>query len=155
MAWATRPDSNLRGDYRSLGTLEKNGVFFVVPLSLEDLGKSTRDLVVDQLRRIHLLGWIDSKALRTDGSLAPCNSTQCVGYTLEAEFGVARNSISEPDFKGWEIKAGKVNSFDAAHSSKAVTLLTPNRPAVFIVLAVSKPLLENLDTLTNEGARIA
>jgi hypothetical protein len=125
VAWAAGPQSNLKRDYGSLGSLEKSGVFFIVPLFRIDSGKSTRDLVVEQLYRIHLLDWIESKSLRTDGSLAPCTSTQCVGYTLEAEFGVARNSISEPDFKGWEIKASKVKSFGAAYSTKAVTLMTP------------------------------
>jgi hypothetical protein len=31
-------------------------------------------------------------------------SSNCGGYTLEAELGATPNGYSEPDFMGWEIK---------------------------------------------------
>jgi hypothetical protein len=55
------------------------------------------------LRRIHGLGWIDSKQLDSDGQLKPCKASQCRGFTLEAEFGIPKNSSAEPDFLGWEV----------------------------------------------------
>ena len=59
------------------------------------------------------------------GLIKPCLSSHCVGYTLEAEFGVARNGRAEPDYKGWEIKAETVRAFNTAPTGKAITLMTP------------------------------
>ncbi|MGH6708313.1 MAG: MvaI/BcnI family restriction endonuclease [Bradyrhizobium sp.] len=125
LAWATGPDSLLAHAYAALGHLERLGVFAVVPLSREEYGVSTRDLLIRELNRIHLLDWINSKALTKDGSIIDCISSHCVGYTLEAELGVARNGISEPDFKGWEVKATTVKKLGNKPSAKAVTLMTP------------------------------
>lgn len=123
-AWAAGPDSALARGYRALGLLEQLGVFKVAPVAAS--GKTpSRDLLLAELRRIHKLGWIDSKALKADGSLVACNAPQCVGYTLEAELGVARNGKSEPDFLGWEVKASEVTSFAKPPPAKAITLMTP------------------------------
>jgi hypothetical protein len=43
---------------------------------------------------------------------------------LEAELGVAKNSKSEPDFHGWEVKQHSVANFDTVGSG-AITLMTP------------------------------
>lgn len=124
IAWASGPDSALARAYRELWGLEARGVFRVVPIERADT-RTSRQRLLDELRRIHQLGWIDSKALRADGSFVECNAPQCVGYTLEAELGVPRNGRSEPDFLGWEVKASEVTSFARPPPAKAITLMTP------------------------------
>lgn len=125
IAWASLASSALARAYTSLGELERLGVFSVLPLSQGELGISTREILVGEIRRIHRLDWINSKALTRNGSIVECISSHCVGYTLEAELGVARNGISEPDFRGWEVKATTVSKLGGQPSSKAVTLMTP------------------------------
>lgn len=124
LAWVVGPDSALAREFRALENLELTGVFRKLPLrGDEEVPPKTR--LLTELRRIHLRDWIGSYALRSDGTIAPCNSSQCIGYTLEAELGVARNGFAEPDFLGWEVKAGQVDSFAAPSASKAITLMTP------------------------------
>jgi hypothetical protein len=124
LAWACGPDSSLATDYRSLVDLEQLGVFRVVPIEALER-RSTRERLLAELRRVHSLGWIASKSLSSDGTISSCDAQQCVGYTLEAELGVARNGRSEPDFLGWEVKATEVKSLRNLPSSKAITLMTP------------------------------
>jgi hypothetical protein len=123
-AWATGAESALARGYRDLGQLEQLGVFKITPVAAPE-NRTSRELLLAELRRIHMLGWIDSKALNSDGSVVGCNAPQCVGYTLEAELGVARNGRSEPDYLGWEVKASEVTSFDKPPNAKAITLMTP------------------------------
>ena len=87
--------------------------------------RDSRTILLAELTRIHRLGWIASKGLRADGSIQPCNALNCVGYTLEAELGVARNGRSEPDYLGWEIKASQVTNYLRPPTAKAQTLFTP------------------------------
>jgi hypothetical protein len=124
IGWCAGPDSTLAQNIAALGALEAEGVFRVVPL---EAGKaSSRDILFGELRRIHALDWIVSKALRRDGSVVPCRSSNCIGYTLEAELGVARNGLAEPDFEGWEVKANQVSDFTRPPPpGKAITLMTP------------------------------
>ncbi|MGD0251793.1 MAG: MvaI/BcnI family restriction endonuclease, partial [Verrucomicrobiota bacterium] len=77
------------------------------------------------MSRVHGLGWIDSKQLDSSGNLKPCNAPQCGGFTLEAEFGIPKNSDAEPDFLGWELKQYAVEDFEKIESSKPITLMTP------------------------------
>jgi hypothetical protein len=77
---------------------------------------------------IHRLDWIASKRLKSSGEMIACNAPQCVGYTLEAELGIKPNSLAEPDYLGWELKAYTVPNF-AAPGSKVVTLMTPEPDA--------------------------
>jgi hypothetical protein len=69
--------------------------------------------------------WINSKRLRPDGTVADCNSSNCGGYTLEAELGIRPNGFSEPDFEGWEIKQHTVSGFARPESGRPITLMTP------------------------------
>lgn len=124
IAWAVSPENLLALEFRSLEDLETIGVFRKVPLT-GDAELPARERLISELRRIHLRDWIDSYALRSDGSCTACNSSQCVGYTLEAELGVARNGYAEPDFLGWEVKASQVTSFQSKAAAKALTLMTP------------------------------
>jgi hypothetical protein len=84
-----------------------------------------------ELKRINRLGWIDSKQLDSNGASKPCQAQQCGGFTLEAELGIAKNSVSEPDFLGWEVKQHSVKSFSRADSATAITLMTPEPTAGF------------------------
>lgn len=90
-------------------------------LGLED----DRTILLTELRRIHELGWIQSKTLCPDGSVSVCRGTRCGGYTLEAELGVVPNGLAEPDFYGWEVKQHGVANLTKP-GNKPVTLMTPN-----------------------------
>lgn len=130
VAWVVGPESQLAREFGALRNLEQTGVFWKLPLT-GDGEVPARERLLAELRRIHLRDWIASYALRADGSLAPCNAPQCVGYTLEAELGVARNGYAEPDFLGWEVKASQVPSFASPATSKVLTLMTPEPTAGF------------------------
>lgn len=56
--------------------------------------------------------------------LLPWESSNCGGYTLEAELGITPNGYSEPDFLGWEVKQFGVTNF-AKIRSAVITLMTP------------------------------
>ena len=124
IAWVTAPDSALARGLRAAGEVERLGVFGVVPLRAAER-RTTREQLLDELLRIHRLDWIASRRLTGDGSCVACEASQCVGYTLEAELGVASNGRAEPDFLGWEIKASEVSAFGRPPPAKAITLMTP------------------------------
>jgi hypothetical protein len=121
LGYVAAPASQAANQFRSLTGLEILGVFSVLQIH----GANSKTTLLRELSRIHHLGWIESKRLATDGTIFPCNAPQCVGYTLEAELGVAANGRSEPDFLGWEIKASEVSSFNRPPTAKAITLFTP------------------------------
>lgn len=124
IGWCVGPDSKIASELAAAAELEILGVFRRVPLKAREV--STRDILFKELSRIHSLDWIESKALRQDGSIVPCRSSNCIGYTLEAELGVSRNGLAEPDFEGWEVKANQVTDFrKPPPKGKAVTLMTP------------------------------
>ena len=100
------------------------GVFKLFDLVKEFKKIDAKDVLLKELIRIHELKWIKSKRLDAQNNILPCLSTNCGGYTLEAELGIAPNSLSEPDFHGWEIKQFGVKSFEK-FSSAVITLMTP------------------------------
>ena len=85
---------------------------------------NNRVKLISELLRIYQLGWIKSKRLDRHGNILPCKSTNCGGYTLEAELGITPNGYSEPDFLGWEIKQFGVSNFSRIKSAR-ITLFTP------------------------------
>jgi len=127
VAWASGPETALARAYHDLKSkgLEAAGVFMKVPLRRAQEGRTPQEILLATLATIHAKDWIGSYALRADGSHAPCQAAQCVGYTLEAELGVARNGRAEPDFLGWEVKAGQVDDYRRVPPSKVMTLMTP------------------------------
>lgn len=129
IGFVTSPDSELATQFNRLGGLDEYGVFSIITLP-EAANDKARLLA--ELRRIHLLDWIDSKRLDRNGNILQCLSPNCGGYTLEAELGITPNGFSEPDFLGWEVKQFKVNNFDNIGSS-VVTLMTPEPTAGFYV----------------------
>lgn len=118
-------DEEIAAEFRFLDLSAPAGVF--IELSLPTIPDETdsRTRLLTELHRINRLGWIDSKQLDSDGGLKPCLAPQCGGFTLEAELGVPKNSIAEPDFLGWEVKQHSVSNFVRPDSGTAITLMTP------------------------------
>ena len=80
----------------------------------------SRAELVERLREIWRMGPIRSCRLNSHGEKIDYRAANGAGYTLESQFGISPNGISEPDFMDWEIKA---------HSGGAVTLMTPEPDA--------------------------
>jgi hypothetical protein len=121
MAYVASPDSALAVEYNCLSITESFGVFSVIELEDPELNKRR---LLEELRRIHDSGWITSKRLDRNGDILPCLSSNCGGYTLEAELGISPNGYSEPDFLGWELKQFRVNNFSLLRAA-VITLMTP------------------------------
>lgn len=106
-------------------TQKRIGVFRVLDIQALVTGSDTKSQLIAALRAIHEKRWIDSKQLNSHGHLEPCTAPQCGGFTLEAELGIPKNSKSEPDFLGYEVKQHGVTNFDRPLSGSAITLMTP------------------------------
>jgi hypothetical protein len=117
--------SEIAGEFRAMNLEPTDGVFTELALPSIPSGADSRDKLLGELHRINQKGWIDSKQLDSSGVLKPCNASQCGGFTLEAELGIPKNSDTEPDFLGWEVKQYAVGDFDRIESSKPITLMTP------------------------------
>lgn len=121
IGFVTGPDSEIANELNSLNLETELGVFKILDLiPLIDY----RALLLNELLRIHQLGWINSKRLNKANEILPCVSSNCGGYTLEAELGITPNGYSEPDYLGYEIKQFKVSSFDRI-ANEVITLMTP------------------------------
>lgn len=124
VGFVAAPKSQVAAEFRARFLQPTIGVFFELPLPRILDAVAARRKLMRELRRINQLGWIDSKQLASDGTLLPCSAPQCGGFTLEAELGIAKNSKSEPDFHGWEVKQHHVSQF--AHvDAGTITLMTP------------------------------
>jgi hypothetical protein len=99
--------------------LSATDVFRELPLQ-----EGARPDIMTALRRISDRGWITSKRLDGEGRLLPCNSSNCGGYTLEAELGIRPNGRAEPDYDGWEVKQFEVADLGNPHGGR-LTLMTP------------------------------
>ena len=122
IGYVTSPDSILASEFNTLNIEELHGVFKVISVS-KQVANNKSELLAE-LIRIHNLGWINSKKLDNKGNVQVCKSSNCGGYTLEAELGITPNGYSEPDFLGWEIKQYGVKKFTLLNSS-VITLMTP------------------------------
>ena len=100
------------------------GVFLELPPRLGHK-TSTKDLLLDELRRIYGMIWIPSQKLAGDGRKQPYSARNGGGYTLEAELGITPNGDADPDFMGWEIKQYGVRDFKRFAPKSPVTLMTP------------------------------
>ncbi|HLP77466.1 MAG TPA: MvaI/BcnI family restriction endonuclease [Candidatus Paceibacterota bacterium] len=118
-------DDEIAAEFRALGLSSAAGVFIELSLPTVPDESDSRTRLLIELHRINRLGWIDSKQLDSDGGLKPCLAPQCGGFTLEAELGIPKNSVAEPDFLGWEVKQHSVTSFARPDSGTAITLMTP------------------------------
>lgn len=124
LGFVVSPTSEAARQFNNQDWDEENGVFKIIPLRFNAAEGRSRELLLEELHRIHDLGWIDSKRLDKYHVTLPCNSPNCGGYTLEAELGITPNGYSEPDYLGWEVKQFGVKSFDKLESSR-ITLMTP------------------------------
>lgn len=115
-------DTPLSNELIALEGLTQAGVFLEIPLSWQR--GDSREELLRALGRIHQLNWIRSKKLDKAGVIEGCESSNCGGYTLEAELGIKPNGVSEPDYLGWEIKQHTVKKFDRP-SVGVLTLMTP------------------------------
>lgn len=107
----------------SIGGSPDDGVFYSLELAVPTVTDPKRKLL-EEICRISQLGWMAGERLRSDGSRVPCNSSNCGGYTLEAELGITPNGYSEPDYLGWEVKSFTVSSLEVPRGG-AITLMTP------------------------------
>lgn len=121
LGYIASPYSEIANQFKCTKIDSIHGIFSII-----DLPKAVnnRQLLIDELRRIHKLGWIKSKRLDSAGNVIDCQAPNCGGYTLEAELGITPNGYSEPDYMGWEIKQFGVSNFNSI-KSKAITLMTP------------------------------
>jgi hypothetical protein len=115
------PTSPVAAEFNALNLSTEHGVFKVIELSQ---ATNTKISLLTELKRIHLLGWIDSKRLDHKSNILPCDAPNCGGYTLEAELGITPNGYSEPDYLGWEVKQFGVTNFSNINTA-IVTLMTP------------------------------
>jgi hypothetical protein len=121
IGYVSSPDSELTQEFNTIDGLTEYGVFKVITLP-DSYNNKLR--LISELKRIHNLDWITSKRLDRDRNILPCRSSNCGGYTLEAELGITPNGYSEPDFLGWEVKQFAVSKFEKINSS-IITLMTP------------------------------
>jgi len=124
LGYVASPRSEVVTEFNETKYNEEHGVFIVIPVRFDYSEIASKSILIKQLTRIHKLGWINSKMLKRDVGIVPCNASNCGGYTLEAELGITPNGYSEPDYLGWEIKQFGVNTFNRLNSS-IITLMTP------------------------------
>ena len=115
-------NSTIAREITAMSLDEQSGVFYDLTGNLTK--QDTKRKLLQELKRIHVKAWIDSKRLNADRDILSCNAPNCGGYTLEAELGVVPNGRSEPDFLGWEVKQHGVNSFER-YETGVITLMTP------------------------------
>lgn len=121
IGYVSHPDSQVSNEFFQIPNIEEIGVFKVLNILID---QNNKERLLNELKRIHNLQWIESKRLDRAGNLHPCISSNCGGYTLEAELGITPNGFSEPDFFGWEIKQFGVRSFNHLNNP-VITLMTP------------------------------
>jgi hypothetical protein len=124
LGFVVGPTSSVAREFQKRFPQPTIGVFNELPLPNVLSERAARNTLLKELTRIHRKGWIPSKQLGTNGLLLACNAPQCGGLTLEAELGIPKNSKSEPDFHGWEIKQHNVSSLERLESG-VITLMTP------------------------------
>ncbi|MBK9728985.1 MAG: MvaI/BcnI restriction endonuclease family protein [Saprospiraceae bacterium] len=132
LGYVTSPGSALAKEFNSTPNLEIEGVFRVFNIQKGKLQRDSKDQLLGELKRIHNKGWIKSKRLGSDKGILPCESSNCGGYTLEAELGITPNGYSEPDFLGWEVKQFGVANFSSLKNA-VITLMTPEPTSGFYV----------------------
>ncbi len=105
-----------------LKAFDSDNVFSVVFNRQSD--ENSRKQLLDKLREVHEMGWVDSIKLNSDGIAQPYKAQNGGGYTLEALLGVKPNGDNLPDYLGWEVKQHSCK-LDNPLSGGAITLMTP------------------------------
>lgn len=120
------PDSRIAREIKERPSVEVSNVFQTIwDRQKVDEEKTSRELLLEALARVHRKGWIQSKRLKSNGAVMPYVAQNGGGYTLEAELGVIPNGDAQPDYFGWEVKQFQVSNFLQAFQGKPLTLLTP------------------------------
>ncbi len=117
------PESRIAKELDDKNSVVLNGVFREIPLC-GNQGGDSKIILLQELKRIHLEGWIIGKKLNKNGQAIPYKAQNGGGYTLEAELGILPNGDAKPDYLGWEIKQFGVKRFDLLNS-KPLTVMTP------------------------------
>ncbi|VAW31705.1 hypothetical protein MNBD_CHLOROFLEXI01-5299 [hydrothermal vent metagenome] len=125
IACLATPESRIAKEIDDAETIQLNTVFEELPfLTPSKSAVESKAILIDELKRIHLKGWIEGKRLDKYGNSKPYAAPNGGGYTLEAELGITPNGYSEPDYLGWEVKQFGVKKFHLINS-KILTLMTP------------------------------
>ncbi|VAW95541.1 hypothetical protein MNBD_GAMMA23-1122 [hydrothermal vent metagenome] len=124
LAYLAVPDSRIATEINDYASIEVTNVFKELKNKIKSEEVSSKEILLNELRRIHLQDWIESKRLNRCGVAMKYTAQNGGGYTLEAELGIIPNGYSEPDFMGWEIKQFGVKRCDLING-KALTLMTP------------------------------
>lgn len=124
LGFVDKSDSDIANEFDAIKDLPTVAVFKEITLEKGIVQLDSRKKLLAELKRIYRLGWMDSKRLNSKGETLRCISSNCGGYTLEAELGITPNGYSEPDYLGWEIKQFGVKNFDR-WQSEVITLMTP------------------------------
>jgi len=125
LGYVAAGNSQVTAEFNSQSFSPAFVVFKDIPLPRIAGEEESRERLIAELRRIHSLGWIDSKQLDSSGRIDPCCAQNCGGLTLEAELRIPKNSVGEPDFLGWEVKQYAVANFERIESAKPITMMTP------------------------------
>ena len=121
LGYVASPNSEIATEFEKIVLDDEFGVFKVLNIKTEG---SSKEKLLNELKRIHNLGWIQSKRFDKYGMLHSCNYSNCGGYTLEAELGIRPNSSPDADYLGWELKQFGVTNLNRIES-KVITLMTP------------------------------
>jgi len=124
IAYLATPETRIAKEILEYPSIEITGVFNELPITGQMIKRSSREILISELARIHKKEWIGSKRLDAEGNVKEYKAQNGGGYTLEAELGVIPNGIAEPDFMGWEIKQFGVKKCHLINS-KALTVMTP------------------------------
>lgn len=115
LAYLAPANSQLASELAArLSVSHADGVFHELTTAIGS--ESNRTLLLAKLREIFLAGFHDSVRLDKAGKTLPYVARNAGGTTLEALFGIRPNSLSAPDYLGWEIKG---------YGSNKITLMTP------------------------------
>lgn len=122
IGYLCHPETDLAKEVAGRKDFQKTGVFLEIKSGVRPTNE--REMLLAKLRQIHMMGRIRSRRLDKSGATVPCEAPNCGGFTLEAELGIRPNSLSEPDYLGYEVKQYKVADFTRI-TSGVLTLMTP------------------------------
>jgi MvaI/BcnI restriction endonuclease family len=120
--YVVSPDSEIANEFLKIKNVETHGVFSVLTVLNNKIERDSKGKLLKELKRIHQLGWINSKRLTPDLEIISCENSNCGGFTLEAELNIPSNARSDPDYLGWEVKNFRVNNFEKINST-IITLM--------------------------------
>lgn len=124
IAYAATHDSVVARQARSDLAARPTDLLAELPLPDHPSTDSARLQLLQELCRICARGWVGSKQLGKEGQVRPCEAQNCGGLTLEAELGIPKNSRSEADYAGWEIKQFATKQAGLTGHGR-ITLMTP------------------------------